>query len=257
VGYYSAGYRVGGFFLLMASSVGIIFFPVFSKAIAEGRYSYIRDKILQFERFGYLFIMPLVIFLMLYSDVIVKILLGDQYMPAIPILSIITGATFIKVISDPYGNVLSGLGLFDLLMVLNIANLLIFAAAIPVLVSPSFMNLGARGIAFAILASNLFMSIVFRIFAKANCSAVELRYNLRYAVFGILNFLICGVFYSFGRNAYGTRFQIVFPILYFGMTYFLLMIFRWINMNDIRTLLTLVQLDKVLKYVRNEIRMKK
>lgn len=256
VGYYTAGYRIGGFFLIMASSVGMLFFPLFSKAVSEGNFKYLRDKVLQFERFSFLFIMPLVVFLVIYSDMIVGILLGSQYIPSIGILSVITAATFIRVISDPYGNVLTGMGFFNLLLVLNILNLFLFIVAMVVLLDSRFFNLGAQGVAYAILLSNILMGVMYRVFAKSKCKSIDLRENFRFILFGIANYAVFAVLYIYGKAMFGLRFQFIFPIIYFSISYLFFAIFKWINKDDWRMLLSVARVDKVLEYIKSEFRIK-
>ncbi|UCF70163.1 MAG: oligosaccharide flippase family protein [candidate division WOR-3 bacterium] len=256
VGYYTAGYRIGGFFLIMASSVGMLFFPLFSKAVSEGNFNYLRDKVLQFERFSFLFIMPLVVFLVIYSDMIVGILLGSQYIPSIAILSIITAATFIRVISDPYGNVLTGMGFFNLLLRLNLVNLFFFIVAMVIFLDSRFLNLGAQGVAYAILLSNILMGAMYRVFAKSKCKVIDLRKNFRFILFGMANYAIFGVVYLYGKAVFGLRFQIIFPIIFFAISYSFFVIFRWINTDDWRMLLSVARVDKVLEYIKSEFRIK-
>ncbi len=156
VGYYTAGYRIGGFVLMIANSVGLLFFPLFSKAVANGDFQYIRNRINKFERVSFLFIMPVVILLAIYSGAIVKVILGHRYIPSINIMSIITIAMFIMVLNMPYGNVITGMGYFKLAAIINLINFGFFIIVILLLVNPKTFNLGATGAALTVLFSNLF-----------------------------------------------------------------------------------------------------
>ena len=108
VGYYVAGFKIGGFIFMIGNSVGMLFFPIFSKAISQEKYVEINSKISKFERFSLLFVFPVTVFCSIYADLIVKFILGDRYTNSILILAIINISMFIMVFRQPYGNVLSG-----------------------------------------------------------------------------------------------------------------------------------------------------
>ena len=87
---------------------------------------------------------------------------------------------FLKVLSMPYGNVITGMGFFKLAALINLLNLLLFASLILVLPNPKIFNLGAFGIALAVLISNIFMGIACRIFAKQKCPEVDIRAGIKF-----------------------------------------------------------------------------
>lgn len=253
VGYYTAGYRIGGFVLLIANSVGLLFFPLFSKAVANGDFQYIRDKINKFERFSFLFIMPVVILLVIYSDAIVKILLGSQYIESIPILSIITLAMFLAVLNMPYGNVITGMGFFKLAAIINIINLGLFIITIILLVNPKIFNWGATGAAITVLFSNLFLGTLYRIFAKKKCPVINIKEGLKFVLYGIINFVI---FYYLYHNLNILNYisvKIICIFVYLIITYFSLYLLKWINKEDWNTLLTLMDVKSMGRYIKGEI----
>jgi len=256
VGYYTAGYSIGGFFLLMASSVGILFFPLFSAAAAQRDYAFIKDKVEKFERFSFIFIMPIVLFCAIYSDTIVKVVLGKQYIPSIGVLSVITIATFVIVLSNPYGNVVTGMGHFNLALILYLMNLIFFISTTMILVHPRILNLGIDGMAYAILASNIFIGILFRLFAKKKCDVLDLMKNMKFVIWGIINFVLFYTLYAYGKQAYGINFRVIFPLLYFTITYLTLIFLKWINKEDWKVFVTLIKIKQVFSYVIGEIHLK-
>lgn len=65
-----------------------------------------------------------------------------------------------------YGNVLSGKGLFKLISIIyfiKLANMAVFGY---LFVAPNTFNLGARGLAMAILFSNVIMGLLFVAYSK-------------------------------------------------------------------------------------------
>jgi len=155
VGYYTAGFRIGGFILLISRSMSMLFFPMFSRAVAKRDFGFIKEKIEKFERFSFLFIMPVVILIALFAKDIVILLLGKQYIPSINIMAVITVALFLTVFNTPYGNLINGFGKFKLTAKITIINLLIYVGVIFLFLSENLLDLGAIGIAWSLLISNV------------------------------------------------------------------------------------------------------
>jgi O-antigen/teichoic acid export membrane protein len=257
VGYYSAGYRIGGFILIIANSVGMLFFPLFSKAISKGDYNFVKQKIEKFERFSLLFIMPAVIFFTIYADSIVKFVLGNEYIPSISVLSIITVAMFILVMNTPYGNIITGLGLFKLTAKIHIVNLVLFISTLVILTHPNLFGLKATGAALAVMVSNIFLGAAFRLYAKQKLNILRIAKNFNFVVFGVINFLIFFVLYNHFKALWGIPFRAVFPIIYFVLTYLAFILLKWINKNDWKMLLSIVDVKAMKKYVGSEIKPKR
>lgn len=252
LGYYTAGYRIGGIVFMMATSVGILFLPLFSKATADGNFQYIKTTIEKFERFCFIIVMPVVIFLSLYSDVIIKVFLGNQYLPSIPIMAIINVAMFLMVLNIPYSSVITGMGFFKLAALLSIIHLVLFVSLIYALPNPDIVGLGAVGAALTILFSSIFIGIVHRFFAKRKCSILNLTKSLKFLLFGIINFIVFYFFYQYFSVLYGTFFQIAFVPLYFGITYSALFFLGWIHRDDMYTIKELINMRKLGGYIRDE-----
>ena len=254
VGYYTAGYKIGGLVLMVANSVGMLFFPVFSKAASEGDFQYIKNTIEKFERFCFLFIMPAVIFFSVYSDTIIKVILGTQYLPSIPVMIFINLAMFLMVLNTPYGNAIGGMGFFKLCAIINVSNLIFFTASLLLLSNPKIFNLGVIGTAIAVFLSNIFIGILYRIYAKKKCELLDLKKGLKFAIFGIINF--CGFYFLYNRLSgfYGSNFKIFFIPIYFSITYLALFLLGWLNKDDINNLKKLAKLNKITNYIKGEIR---
>jgi O-antigen/teichoic acid export membrane protein len=252
VGYYTAGYRIGSLVLMIAHSVGMLFFPLFSKATADGDLDYIKRTIEKFERFSFIFIMPSVIFLSIYSDVIIKVLLGSQYLPSISIMAIINIAMFLMVLNMPYGNVITGMGFFKLFSVLSIIYLLFFIAFMYVLPNPRLFNLGSTGAALAILISSVIIGFLYRLFAKQKCPILDLKKNANFMIFGIINFICFSFLYNYVSEFYGMTFKLLFIPIYFGATYLVLFLLGWLNREDMRNFKKLLNLKKLGSYIKNE-----
>jgi len=254
VGFYTAGYRIGGFVLMIATSVGILFFPIFSKRYAEGNISYINKKIFQFEKFCYLFIMPVTIFLALYSDSIVIFLLGNKYISSIQILSVLTIAMFFLVLNQPYGNLFIGMGYFRISAVVTLLRLGLFILILYLFICPSMLNLGAKGAAYSIFVINFTRLITSKVLVKWKEKSINIFKNSKFVLFGIINFIIFYYLYTYLESKYGLLFRVIFPIIYFCLTYFSFYILKWINKDDWKMLLTIMDVKAMKKYIVSEIK---
>lgn len=253
VGFYTAGFKIGGFILLVGKSVRKLFFPLFSKAIAENNQIYIKDKIEKFERFSFLFIMPAILLLVIFSKEIILLLLGDEYLASIPVMQIITAAMFIMIINMPFESVVEGFGKFKLSAVLSTANLVLFVGLIFLFVSPDLLDMGAAGVACASFLSTLFVGSVYRFYAKKNCPILSYIKALKYAVFGLLIF---GVFFFayelvFDDNLY---LQAAFVGLFFISVYTFFTLLGWMTRDDWNNLLSVFDFKSLKNYVVNEIK---
>ena len=253
LGYYTASYRIGSVVFMMATSVGMLFLPLFSKATSEGNLEYINSTINKFERFTLIFVMPLVIFLSLYADVIVKVALGSQYLPSIPLMAIINIAMFLMVLNIPYGNVITGMGFFRLFAVLSMVHLGVFLLLICILPNPLLLDLGIAGGAYTLLFSSLFAGVLYRVYAKRQCPVLNLNGNLKYILFGIVNYFGFGYLYGYLSTLYGFGFKILFLPGYFVVTYGVLFVLGWIGKDDMRSLKMLFNFKKLGSYIKGEL----
>lgn len=253
VGYYTAGYKVGGFILLIGKSVGLLFFPLFSRAVAEGNRQYIHDKIYKFERFSFLFLLPAVLLLTIFSRTIVLTLLGDQYMPSVYIMQIVTVALFINVLNMPYGSVIEGLGKFKLSAILNTVNLAFFACMIVLFLHPQLVNTGAAGVANAVLLTNIFLGILYRYYASRNFPNLSHQLTFRFIPFGVISFYL---FYLAYENLFydDLLLKIAFVPVYLVLNYAALSLLGWIKKSDWEDLLSIVDFKSMKNYIVNEMR---
>jgi O-antigen/teichoic acid export membrane protein len=253
VGYYTASFRIGGLFLIIVSGISI-FFPLFSKAFAEGDLFYIKDKIDKYERIIFLFVMPTVLLITIYSDAIIKLILGNQYINSIVPMSIITIAIFIKVVTLPYSNVLTGKGLFKLTAKLSVVALIGFLSILCILVHPQLFNLKAEGAAMAILLTHLLLGILYIIFARMNLKPLREIKNGKFVIFGIINFLFFFFLYNGLKDDWGLTFVIAFPFFYYTLTYLFLYKLKWIGESEMRIIKSVIDIKAIKEYVSSEIK---
>lgn len=251
VGYYTAGCRIGGFVKMIGGSAGLLFFPIFSEAVAIKKYDEINVIINKFERFSYIYILPFVFFAVICSDLIVKVLLGNEYLPSIPILSIITIATYISVMYMPYGNVLSGIGLFKLLAKLYILEAVFFIIICFIFVSPNLLNLKGVGIASSIMLSDVLLGSLFVSYSRRNLKELKVRQNYKLLIYGISYSILAFFIYRSLANTFILK--LVYIFIYFGAFWALLILFKLVTKNDLKLLTNLFDLAKMKTYIKSEI----
>lgn len=252
LGYYTAAFAICGFIKLIGYSVGNIFFPIFSKAIAENNIDLINSYISKFERFSMIFVFPFIILASIESDFIVVLMLGEKFTPTIPIFSIVIYATFIKVFTIPYANVLSGKGLFRLIAIFRTIQLFFFIPIAFILVSPTILNLKSSGLAMALLLTNIFFGILIIFYIFKNIPQINifpsskvLMFNL---IFGISSFLIYHyIIHSlFSKIVY----SILFLCFFWGIGYLI----QIIKKEDVVLIKKIFNTKNIKNYIENELK---
>jgi O-antigen/teichoic acid export membrane protein len=275
VGYYGASFRLGGFISIIGGSIGMLFFPLFSKAAANKDWEYIKSKIAIFERFSDIIILPMVLFIAIYSDTIVYWLLGMKYLHSIIPLSLITVGLYINIQSMPYGNILAGMGYFVLDAIWHIITVVFFVLILIFFIHPSLLNMAAHGAAIALFVTYILMAIWNRYYAKKLIPSLNLAANLPLASIIFILSVIMFMVYRFilgnpidyfkyvildphvtSLMAFGNPlhyFRFVFPVLYFGLIYGLLWVTHNIKKEDTQMILSLLSPSKLKNYVVTEI----
>ncbi len=256
VGLYTAGQRIGGFILLISRSMSMLFFPMFSAAVARSDFRFIQDKIYKFERFSFLFILPFVVVIALYSRDIVLILLGKEYMPSINMMSISTVALFLTVFNTPQGNVMTGLGKFRLVAIIAVVNLIIYVGLIVLFVHKDFLNMGGEGVSWCLLITNVLIGIFYRYYCYKASKLLSNKLAIQFIIYGIVNF---GVFWFIFKNYFfdTVLLRIIFLPIYILLTYGSFFVLKWMNRNDIVQLLGLFNIKAMKNYISGEMKGKK
>lgn len=166
LGYFSAANSIGGMFMLIAGPVGMIFFPLFSSMIAKGDWAGVNNNIRKYQEIIVLFVLPLVCAVGLVGGEFLILVLGSKYQPSITPFILLLFSTYFLLWGMPYGNILSGMGKFNLAAAINVIKLAIFLVSVTVFVSPKYLNLGATGVALNLLVINVAVNLLSIFFAK-------------------------------------------------------------------------------------------
>ncbi len=153
----------------------------------------------------------------------------------------------------PYGNVLTGMGFFNLAAVIYFVNLLCFAGLAFIFINPNLVGMGAVGAAAAVLVATVLLGIMLRIFAKKKAQYLDVFKGVKYLIFGIINYLIFLQIYIHFSDLYGIFFKAVFVLIYFITTYLSLFLLRMVSLEDIKSVRDVVSIKKMGTYIKDEI----
>lgn len=253
LGYFSAANTIGGMITLASSSIGFIFFPLFSSLIAKKKWEVVRQKIIQYQELLSLFVFPLVCAVILISKPLLTTVLGAKYGPSVVPFMIIALASYVIIVGMPYGNIISGAGLFYLGVRINLIKLAVFIPSIVFFVSPKFLNLGAVGVAMNLLIVNISYNYFYLFYARqiSGYSFFHGRNIARY----VLASVVAMVFYE-RHNILANWFSlwwIVAVPAYLSIVYGVMWIFGLMKKEYIKNIMEIVSPRKILNYVKNEL----
>ncbi len=239
--------------MIIAYSSGLIFFPLFSKAVKEKNIKLIKDKVKIYQRFIFTNIMPLMIFLAIYADTIVNLLLGARYAQSIVILRVVTLAMFPIILNVPFGNVITGFGDFKTTARLSIYNIIILVISLLILVNPKLMNLGSLGAAIGYTISQLYRAVSFEFIANKKIPKLSLHNEMLYILFGLVAFSSSLYIYDkFFKSSY--LMIALFPFIYFGVVYLSVYLLKLINKSDFIMLKSLFNPKLMKSYISEEVK---
>jgi O-antigen/teichoic acid export membrane protein len=254
IGYYSAAYSIGATLILVGNTAGTIFFPLFSKLLSENLYDKVYEKIAQFERFIFIFIFPFICCFSIFSYSIIVGLLSAKYVNSVGLFAFLVFDSFFIVWAMPYGNVLTGLGLFWVTVAINVIKLVIFTITLIVCIHPQLMNMGAYSLVVTALVVDVFTFISYYFLSYRKIK----RHNAKY---WMIQFLYWGMFYGVYhllfmdfilRNNIFVQLFVYLPLtlgIAFGLQYLL----GISNKHDIKQLKEILSPKKNMEYIKNEI----
>ena len=101
VGYYAAGYRITTFLIMLIGSIGMLFFPVFSKLYEQKKHGEIKQTARTAERYISMLIFPSVFGLAILAEPTAHIFL-NQWNETIPILQTLPFYALFLALTQPY-----------------------------------------------------------------------------------------------------------------------------------------------------------
>jgi len=254
VGIYVAGYRLADFVLLIAGSVGILFFPTFTKLISENNINRINDVINKFERFSFSFILPFVLSLFLFSEFIVHFILGSSYEQSSLILAVITLALFVFTVAMPYGNIITARNKFTIFAGVNILKGIVFTLFSYIFVSNIGLDLKGFGMSLAVLIAFIFYALSLIIVSKHLQPNIKTIESWRIIVFGVVYSFSFNFIIGFFSIDYQSIINLLLIALYFIGFWLFSFIFKIVKKNDFLIILDVVNISKIKSYINSEMK---
>lgn len=171
VGFYAAAVQVSLIVSSAAQLSSVLVFPTISRFHAQGDIASIRDLSNRAERFLSMVVLPVAVFLLLFSPQICGLLLGAEFLTVAPrILAIFGFIIYLNAITANYISQISGTNHIRLSAVLSFVTFGIHIILNVVFIPREFLGftllgMGAVGAALATLLGAAVSAIVYRVFA--------------------------------------------------------------------------------------------
>ena len=253
LGYYSAAFSIGGIFLLISTSAGTVFFPLFSSLIAQRNWLLVNHKIRAFQKFLVRCIFPLICLLCIIGSPLITTLIGEQYLPSVQPFKILLFASYLSVVGIPFSNIISGMGRFYLSVVINLVCLVVYLVSIYLLTNPEYFGLGAVGIAINLLILNAVRNSLY-LFTSWRIGEIELANSsfLPYLVISLVS--VPFLMYETTFSQFFALWWLVIGPVYLLLVYSLLYMFGLFTRQDFEQLLEVISFRRLLRYVLDEMR---
>lgn len=254
LGYFAGGMSIAMMLLMLGDTAGQVFLPTFSRAYKNNDIASIKNQLSQYERFIFLFGLPFFVTLSLFSDPIIPLLMGDKYIASIPVFSILVFSSFFLIIGIPYLQLINGMNKFNITAKFNVLFVVIFVVLLYVFLAPSFMNLGAIGLAYSMLLISLVKYLTWYFYNKAK---IHLKINWSIIQIFIINITFYVLIYVLRQIYFQklTLFENVllgfFVILSINFTLFL---FRILKKEDLVFLVKIFDIKALINYSKNELK---
>ncbi len=160
VGYY---FGIQGMVDIMnkISSAGMkLFFPKTSEDAAQGNIETIKARLFLAEKYLLTVVVAVVVGVIAFRELVIRIILGAQFLPAAPTLAVFALFTLALAISRPYGNIIYAIEKHRYLMIGTILNLLVLVVADLVFIPEQLfghrmLGLGGVGAALGLLVGTM------------------------------------------------------------------------------------------------------
>jgi len=253
VGVYWLGQRIASLSLVLSATLTAILFPLYSEWFGARDYNRIETASNKAIRFVSLFIIPLILLVLFFSEQILVFLFGSDAYQSAQILRVLIIATYILSISQPFGILLT---IWDIkkVIIVNLSslvfNVLLNLVFIPdSLLGIQTLGLGLIGAAWAYLATIFFRLILLNVFLS-KVSSIKFYYGIITHVYS--GFIAIIFFYNSSHflPVYFSPFSFVFScIIYFLVLY----VHGEFTKRDIDFVVSLTNPYKMKTYIQQEL----
>jgi len=266
VGYYFTVQQVTNFLMMLYSSLSFVLFPTLSTLHAQNAQEKLRNTVNNAERHISMIMIPPVFFILVFSIPIIRIMLNTSFYPASSVLITLSFYHLFYGLNVPFGNLISGINRPSIvakntvfISILNIIlNIIIipeggilsplgvygaFGAAVATLLSFFIGFIRLRFIARKHVKIKLFPSFLFKHFFAGSIMAVTLFLINKYV---FTSLFIMRWYHLLGLAGLGLLIYIV-----------VLIVIKEFNKDDLWFYLDIINLKKMIIYIRDEFKRKK
>ena len=109
VGYYFTVQQILQIILIFSSAIGLILFPVMSEYHSKNNLQQIKDKAHLAMRYIFMIMVPLTVFIIIFAEPIINIMLTDVFLPATNVLIVLSLLAFITAIGIVFNSLIVGM----------------------------------------------------------------------------------------------------------------------------------------------------
>lgn len=262
VGYYFTVQQVTIFIQLISSSLSFILFPTLSSYHSGNKIDLIKKTIRYAERHISMILIPPVFFILIYSESIIKIMLSASFLPATSVMIVLAFFKLFSGLNVPYVALLSGINKPQLIAkntffvcTSNVVLNLIFVPKEGILSSYGIQ--GALGAAVATILSTFIGLIRLRYIAYKTIGFKGFPvFLIKHFIAGILMSISLFLINSYILQGIIFRWYLLLLMSLLGLGIYLLILYliKEFTKEDFWFYLDVINMKKMIKYIRGEIK---
>ena len=266
VGYYFSGYRITSFIGMFTAALGLLLLPSFSKLHSENNIKSLKNLLYKSERYLSMIVFPMVFGVIVLAEPATFILL-QGWMPAVPILQILAFLALFNALDQPYTSKFVGMNKPKIprnrVIIIFIINLILNLVLIPKDIQSiglKLAGLGAQGAALATIISFFFGLLYSRIMSwKLLKTFGNKKILLHFFAALIMSITLYIILYEFNYILYIIRWYLLLGISLFGLLIYvgILVILKEFTKEDFYFFLETLNIQKMIRYIKTELKSKK
>lgn len=254
VGYFTGGLGLASVFVMIGGTAGDMFLPLFSKSFSAGNYDQIRQQLSKYEHFLFCIILPFLAVLSINSEFIIPFLLGDKYIPSVPIFSVLIFYSFFKIWTIPYYNLLNGMGKYKLNAFTNALFAIIFYSILILFIFPNLLDLGALGLSLSLLILEIIKLSTWYYISNGVIKFNKERVFWKFLLFIFIVYVVSSIMYKYAIIDNNNLIKFLYLMVNFLLIYTLMYFFKLIKKEDIQFILRIFNLKLMKSYIKTELK---